>query len=120
MILLKHGHVVDPSQELDRVADILIAEGRIQAVGENLDAAGAQVVDVTGMVVMPGLIDILFLKYWYPIQTKMMNKYRHLKARRQYKYFKCKECGQQLRVPRKKGKIEITCPKCRHTFIKKT
>ena len=64
--------------------------------------------------------NILFLKYWYPIQTKMMNKYRHLKARRQYKYFKCKECGQQLRVPRKKGKIEITCPKCRHTFIKKT
>ena len=64
--------------------------------------------------------NILFLKYWYPIQTKMINKYRHLKARRQYKYFKCKECGQQLRVPRKKGKIEITCPKCRHTFIKKT
>ena len=58
MILLKHGHVVDPSQELDKVADILIAEGRIQAVGENLDAVGAQVVDLTGMVVMPGLIDM--------------------------------------------------------------
>lgn len=64
--------------------------------------------------------NVLFLKYWYPIQTKWMNQYRALKARRQYRYFKCKECGQQLRVPRKKGKIEITCPKCRHTFIKKT
>ena len=64
--------------------------------------------------------NILFLKYWYPIQSKWINQYRALKARRQYRYFKCKECGQQLRVPRKKGKIEITCPKCRHTFIKKT
>ncbi len=64
--------------------------------------------------------NVLFLKYWYPIQTKWMNQYRALKVRRQYRYFKCKECGQQLRVPRKKGKIEITCPKCRHTFIKKT
>ena len=63
---------------------------------------------------------ILFLKYWYPIQSKWINQYRAFKAKRQYKYFKCKECGQQLRVPRKKGKIEITCPKCRHTFIKKT
>ena len=64
--------------------------------------------------------NILFLKYSYPIQSKWINQYRALKARRQYRYFKCKECGQQLRVPRKKGKIEITCPKCRHTFIKKT
>lgn len=64
--------------------------------------------------------NILFLKYWYPLQSKWINQYRALKARRQYRYFKCKECGQQLRVPRKKGKIEITCPKCRHTFIKKT
>lgn len=64
--------------------------------------------------------NVLFLKYWYPIQTKWMNQYRMLKAKHQYRYFKCKECGQSLRVPRKKGKIEITCPKCRHTFIKKT
>lgn len=64
--------------------------------------------------------NILFLKYWYPIQTRLMNRYRQLKARRAYRYFKCKECGQLLRVPRKKGKIEITCPKCRHTFIKRT
>ena len=64
--------------------------------------------------------NILFLRYWYPIQTKIMNKYRQFKARRQYRYYKCKECGQELRVPKGKGKIEITCPKCRQTFIKKT
>ena len=33
-----------------------------------------------------------------------------------YKYFKCKTCGVKLRVPKKKGKITITCPKCRTSF----
>lgn len=37
-----------------------------------------------------------------------------------YRHFKCKNCGQKVRVPRGKGKICITCPKCRHEFIKKT
>ena len=64
--------------------------------------------------------NILFLRYWYPIQTKMINKYRQFKTKRQYRYYKCKECGQELRVPKGKGKFEITCPKCHHSFIKKT
>lgn len=34
----------------------------------------------------------------------------------QYKYFKCKKCKAKLRVPLGKGKITITCPKCRATF----
>ncbi len=34
----------------------------------------------------------------------------------QYKYFKCKNCKAQLRVPKGKGKITITCPKCRASF----
>ena len=33
-----------------------------------------------------------------------------------YKYFKCKSCGAKLRVPKHKGKITITCPKCRTSF----
>ena len=33
-----------------------------------------------------------------------------------YKYFKCKSCGVKLRVPKHKGKITITCPKCRTSF----
>ena len=40
MILLKHGHVVDPSQELDKVADILIAEGC--SALEGMRVGGAQ------------------------------------------------------------------------------
>lgn len=39
--------------------------------------------------------------------------------RKTHKYFKCK-CGTRLRVPRGKGKIEITCPKCKTKIMKKT
>ena len=39
--------------------------------------------------------------------------------RKTHKYFKCK-CGTRLRVPKGKGKIEITCPKCHIKMIKKT
>ena len=39
---------------------------------------------------------------------------------RQHRYYKCPKCRQQVRVPRGKGKIYITCPKCQEKFIKKT
>ena len=39
---------------------------------------------------------------------------------RQHRYYDCPKCRQTVRVPRGKGKISITCPKCREKFIKKT
>ena len=39
---------------------------------------------------------------------------------RQHRYFDCPKCHQTVRVPRGKGKISITCPKCREKFVKKT
>ena len=39
---------------------------------------------------------------------------------RSNRYFVCPKCKQTVRVPRGKGKIAITCPKCRERFIKKT
>ena len=58
MILLKNGHVVDPAQNLNGTADILIEGQTIQAVGQNLEAPGAQIIDLQGKVVMPGFIDL--------------------------------------------------------------
>lgn len=45
------------------------------------------------------------------------NRFRDRKT---HCYFKCKECKTVLRVPKGRGKIEITCPKCRVKVIKKT
>ena len=39
---------------------------------------------------------------------------------RQHRYFTCPRCRQPVRVPRHKGKISITCPKCKEKFIRKT
>ena len=39
---------------------------------------------------------------------------------RDHRYFDCPKCRQPVRVPKGKGKISITCPKCREKFIKKT
>ena len=39
---------------------------------------------------------------------------------REHRYFSCPKCRQSVRVPKGKGKISITCPRCREKFTKKT
>lgn len=43
-----------------------------------------------------------------------------IRDRKTHRYFRCKECKTVLRVPKGRGKIEITCPKCRARVVKKT
>src|SRR4029450_3045206 len=57
-LLLKGGRVVDPAQGLDGPADVLIENGRIAAVGRRVRAASAPVLEVGGLVVCPGFIDL--------------------------------------------------------------
>ncbi|QOY61443.1 dihydroorotase [Thermophilibacter immobilis] len=57
--LLRGAHVVDPQVALDCVRDVLIDEGRIQAVGEDLARpAGAEAIDARGKYLVPGLVDM--------------------------------------------------------------
>src|SRR5881394_3716400 len=56
--LIKNGRVIDPASGTDRIADVLIEDGRIAGVGPNLSAAKAEVYDATGMIVAPGFIDM--------------------------------------------------------------
>lgn len=57
-LLLKNAHVVDPSVELDGVVDVLIENDRIAEVGEGLAAADAEVIDLAGKYLVPGLVDM--------------------------------------------------------------
>lgn len=57
-LLLKNGRVIDPSQDLDAVLDVLLEDGHVAAVGSNLYAGPHEVVDVSGQVVCPGFIDL--------------------------------------------------------------
>src|SRR6266849_308238 len=56
-LLLRGGRVIDPAQGLDSVLDVAVRDGRIAAVGKNLPGPAKQTVDVSGKLVLPGLID---------------------------------------------------------------
>jgi dihydroorotase len=58
-IILKGGHIIDPSSKTDAISDIAIKDGIIVAIGNNIPSKSAkQVIDVSGLIVTPGLIDI--------------------------------------------------------------
>ena len=61
-----------------------------------------------------------FIRYWWPVKTKLSRIFSRIRQRRTYKFIKCRGCKNILRVPRGKGKIQITCPGCGERFIKKT
>ena len=61
---------------------------------------------------------------YFVCKNKVLGWFRRLKARWQdrktHRYFRCPQCKATVRVPRGKGKIRITCPKCKHQFVKKS
>lgn len=57
-LLIRNGRAIDPSQQMDALADVLIREGRIAAIGPNLAAPQAQRLDASGRIVAPGFIDL--------------------------------------------------------------
>ena len=57
-LLLKGGRVIDPASKRNEVADVLVEDGVIRAVGANLADDGAEIYDAAGKVVVPGLIDM--------------------------------------------------------------
>ncbi|WP_159549165.1 dihydroorotase [Streptococcus halichoeri] len=58
MLLIKNGRVLDPASGLDQKLDVLINEGRILAMSAKIEEPAAQVIDATGLVLAPGLVDI--------------------------------------------------------------
>ncbi len=58
-LLIRGGRVIDPANELDQIADVLLADGKIQAVGprSRAESSADRVIDASGCIVCPGLID---------------------------------------------------------------
>ena len=58
---IKNGHVVDPAQNLDKIADVLVEDGTIVSIGEIKDtdiSTDTEVIDASGLYVVPGFIDL--------------------------------------------------------------
>ena len=60
-----------------------------------------------------------FLIFWRPISSRIRKKVSQLRDKT-HRYYACPACKATLRLPKGKGKICITCPRCRKEFIKKT
>jgi dihydroorotase len=57
--VIKGGRVIDAAQKMNKIADVAISGGKIAAIKQNIPAsAAAQVIDATGKIVSPGLIDV--------------------------------------------------------------
>ncbi len=85
---------------------------------------------------MPVNLLLTLLSYilmgWAIFRTLSRNTYKRYRENRKYlmlierfkdrehRYFDCPRCRQPVRVPRHKGKIAITCPRCKEKFIRKT
>ena len=57
-LVVRNGRLLDPQSRLDAVADVLIEDGLIAAVGPRLSAPGAATIDAAGLIVVPGFIDM--------------------------------------------------------------
>ena len=86
----------------------------------------APVMDLVLFVLSYGMM------FWAIFRTLSRNTYKRYQENRKFlqlvgrikdrehRYFDCPKCRQMVRVPRGKGKIAITCPRCREKFVKKT
>ncbi|MBN2853069.1 MAG: hypothetical protein JXQ23_10085 [Clostridia bacterium] len=57
---------------------------------------------------------------WFKIKRLFFNTKNRIRQRKEFIYFKCPKCRKQMRVPKNKGKIKVTCPSCQQIIIKKT
>lgn len=61
-----------------------------------------------------------FCNLRYDLAIKKNKKKQEWEQRKIYRFFRCPMCSQRVRVPKGRGKIAITCPKCRQEFVKRS
>ena len=64
--------------------------------------------------------DVLVLEKCRRVKAILSGAAQRAKQRRDYRFFSCPGCRSYLRVPRGKGRIQVTCPRCGHRFDRKS
>ena len=113
-------------------------QGRYGMDKLNLVLLWVSVAVVFASMFLPGIFGLLFTILAYVLmglaifRTLSRNTYKRYRENRRFlrmidrikdrehRYYSCPKCRQPVRVPKGKGKISITCPKCKEKFIKKT
>ncbi|HXF39261.1 MAG TPA: dihydroorotase [Blastocatellia bacterium] len=57
-LLIKGGRIIDPSQQMDRTADLLIEDGLVKSIDDSISIEGVEIFDASGLIVAPGFIDL--------------------------------------------------------------
>ena len=92
----------------------------------------ALLISILGLFIRTPLLNLIayVLMFWAIFRTLSRNTYKRYQENRKFlqffdrirdrehKYFDCPKCRQMVRVPRGKGKISITCPRCREKFVR--
>ena len=57
-LLIKGGRIIDPSQQMDRTADLLIEDGLVKSIDDSISIEGVEILDAAGLIVAPGFVDL--------------------------------------------------------------
>ena len=61
-----------------------------------------------------------YLRFIYKLRKRKNLLKSRLRDRKTHRFYKCPGCREYLRVPKGRGEVHITCPKCRHEIVRKT
>ena len=106
----------------------------VLAIFVNTGSSAGSLLDMLGLVVIVYTYFRIFSRNIYKraqenqkylsatatIRQRLNKEKNLMKQRKDYHIYTCPSCGQKVRIPRGKGKIEISCPKCHSKFVKRS